>query len=614
MLEGSDARRSHAAAPSGTDGSRGVHPLRVLHIGNIANNAYLNARAMNAAGFDCDVICYDYFHIMGCPEWEDADFTGDVRDQFRPDWSRVDLHGFRRPRWFAQGPQRTCIRYLLARRRGRVGAAAFWWRMLALRRWAYANPSSRIVLAARALRDIGRGLRARGRGALAKARTSVARLRGAVRRAEAAARRIDGALAGGPAVLGVPGRFLLRAAGIAVMVAVEVVLLPARFCAQVWRNGRRLVALSGGDHGAVEGQFDERVDALIAAFRRCFPQRADMLQRDDLEPYRSAAACWRPLLAEYDAVIGYSTDGILPLICGHPAYLAYEHGTIRNIPFEATAQGRLCALTYRLAAASLITNCDNIISARRLGLDQARFVPHPVNETDVPEHSGRALRARLLRELDATFLVFHPARQHWEPQRHPDWEKGNDVLIRGLAAFLTYDCPGGAAVFVDWGATVDASRALLAELGIADRVRWIAPLPNRRMSEMIAACDVVADQFFLGAFGSLTPKAMRHGTPALLHVDEERHRWCFPELPPVLNARTPDGIRDALRRMQTDPAARAQLAVDARRWYDRYHSAAVIVDVLGRAVTDAVGARPDVRVPRGETAPGLRTVPAEPVA
>ena len=47
---------------------------RVLHIGNIANNAYLNASILNAAGVDCDVLCYDYYHVMACPEWESAVF------------------------------------------------------------------------------------------------------------------------------------------------------------------------------------------------------------------------------------------------------------------------------------------------------------------------------------------------------------------------------------------------------------------------------------------------------------------------------------------------------------------------------------------------------------
>lgn len=62
----------------------------VLHIGNIANNAYNNAKLLEKVGFRCDVICPDYYHIMACPEWEDADFDEAVEDDFRPAWHRVD--------------------------------------------------------------------------------------------------------------------------------------------------------------------------------------------------------------------------------------------------------------------------------------------------------------------------------------------------------------------------------------------------------------------------------------------------------------------------------------------------------------------------------------------
>ena len=50
-------------------------PLRVLHIGNIANNAYNNARIQRQRGIDAYVLSFDYYHIMATPEWEDADFT-----------------------------------------------------------------------------------------------------------------------------------------------------------------------------------------------------------------------------------------------------------------------------------------------------------------------------------------------------------------------------------------------------------------------------------------------------------------------------------------------------------------------------------------------------------
>ncbi len=49
-------------------------PVRVLHIGNIANNAFHNAKLQRKLGLDADVLCYDYYQLMGCPEWEDSEF------------------------------------------------------------------------------------------------------------------------------------------------------------------------------------------------------------------------------------------------------------------------------------------------------------------------------------------------------------------------------------------------------------------------------------------------------------------------------------------------------------------------------------------------------------
>lgn len=109
-------------------------PLRALHIGNVANNAYKNAKLLNEAGLECDVICHDYYHIMATPEWEDAEIQGPIPDQLRPDWSAVNLNRFTRPRWFAQGPALFCIYYLLAKRRNQRIRASYWWRVLGLSR------------------------------------------------------------------------------------------------------------------------------------------------------------------------------------------------------------------------------------------------------------------------------------------------------------------------------------------------------------------------------------------------------------------------------------------------------------------------------------------------
>ena len=88
----------------------------MLHVGNIANNAYLNAKFLREAGVDCDVLSYDYYDLMATPEWEER-----------------ALHQ-RRPRWFVQGPHRPATAYLAARRGGNRLRAEANWRLLAAHR------------------------------------------------------------------------------------------------------------------------------------------------------------------------------------------------------------------------------------------------------------------------------------------------------------------------------------------------------------------------------------------------------------------------------------------------------------------------------------------------
>lgn len=78
-------------------------PLRVLHIGNIANNAYLNAKFLRSVGVDAHVVSYDYQHVMATPEWEEVELIHGHGDDFMPEFSAYDLSGYQRPKWFFSG-------------------------------------------------------------------------------------------------------------------------------------------------------------------------------------------------------------------------------------------------------------------------------------------------------------------------------------------------------------------------------------------------------------------------------------------------------------------------------------------------------------------------------
>ena len=65
-----------------TDYPGTARPLRILHIGNIANNAFLMAKLQNKVGMDAFVISPDFTHVMGYPAWEEYEFSINERDHF----------------------------------------------------------------------------------------------------------------------------------------------------------------------------------------------------------------------------------------------------------------------------------------------------------------------------------------------------------------------------------------------------------------------------------------------------------------------------------------------------------------------------------------------------
>lgn len=512
--------------------------LRVLHIGNIANNAYLNAKVLNESGFDCDVLCYSYYHIMANPEWEDADFIGAAGSEVRPNWNKVDLQGFKRPRWFAQGTLDTCIQYLMARRQKNRWRELLTWHVMECTR-LFPRIESFLQTTSWFIENFPDSLR-------------------------------------WIAIKRLPGNRAL--------------------------NPTKVQELKSGSKPKwrKDSAFEKELYRQLAlSFSTSFPERADRLQQEDIDfylgrSYKRRVRMLKSLFEQYDVIQGYGTDPILVLLSGIHPYFAFEHGTIRSIPFEEDLQGRLTALSYRMADGVIITNCDNKRAAERLHLADYRFIPHPINERWIRPGIGKLLREDLRHELGADFIIFHPARHHWDAERHPSWEKGNDILIEGLARVI---CEAGrkiGAVFVEWGQKIAESKALIARLGIEKNIKWVPPMHHAKMSRYIDACDLVADQFFLGAFGGIMPRALASGKPAMIYVDEEIHRWCFPEMPPVINARTAGQVYEGLMRAIDDPAWLADLAQKGQYWYQTYHSSAVVRERLIAFYNDVLNKKKDM--------------------
>jgi hypothetical protein len=529
---------------------------RILHIGNIANNAYNNAKLLNEVGLDCDVICYDYYHIMGCPEWEDANFTGHIENDFQPDWTKVDLGGFVRPRWFAQGPLRDCVDYLIAKREDNNQYAEKIWNRLSILNGSKSSTGYFSSLNRRFRQHLVRIKRTLIFSATQKGAASlIANICDSGRIAAITNSEIL--------------RLLAASSLISIVIFIRAISLPFK-------------GLRSSD------PFDAKVAQLQDFFCKAFPERQFHLNSSDLEQYRNLISHLHQLFKSYDLVQAYSLDPILPLLASHP-YVAFEHGTIRNIPYKDSAVGRLCALSYRLSDWAVITNADNMNSARRLEIPRFSFVPHPINENGIFfNRIDSDLRAELEDKYKTKYIVFHPARQHWTEDRHPDWEKGNDVFLTGFSRFVREECQSAIAVLVNWGATVDQSRRLIERLGIAKNVIWVPTMPHLKMVEYIRACDLVADQFYLGAFGSTLPKALACGRISMLYLNTDIHSECFPQMPPILNSRTSEEVFNHLVVASREKQRVEEIESLGKLWYQRYHSNTLICEKLISIYSDVL--------------------------
>lgn len=447
--------------------------MRVLHVGNVANNAYLNAKLQRRAGIEADALC-DEWHIFAQPEWEEADLAGvfEAEEQLA---SHAAAVGWTRPDW-----------------------------VLGLRFW---DPDfSQEPWLRERLRVLG----------------DLPRL--ALRR-----RRLGPIYAPLRPVLGRDLRVLDLAHG------------------SMWR--RRL---------------DRRVGSLQALF------------------------------GEYDLVQLYGLHpALLPAGLARVPYVAFEHGTMREYPFEDFWRGRLLALGYRLSNKVIITNPDVVEQARLLGLEEDRyaFVPHPLDETKYTPGLS-ALRVELEQE-GFDFVVLCPSRHDWHI-------KGIDRLLRGFAAFVRSQRPNAVLLCSDWGQEVERSRVLVRDLGIEGNVRWTHPLPKVRLIDAYRGADVVCDQFLIGTFGAVAPEAMACGRPVVMAFDPALHTWCFPVLPPIVDARTADQVAAELARLAADDEARRALGEAGREWVEHHHGWRIAVnrqigiyeelvkDLRGRAVIGAL--------------------------
>jgi glycosyltransferase involved in cell wall biosynthesis len=258
------------------------------------------------------------------------------------------------------------------------------------------------------------------------------------------------------------------------------------------------------------------------------------------------------------------------MLCDVP-YFAFEHGTIREIPYNNDATGRLTALAYRKAEHVFVTNFDCVDSANYLAPGKYTVINHPFDE----DH-GMAIvdavqqRQRILEELDADFIFFHPTRQDWVPGTGYA-DKANDIFIHAFGKLRALGYRVGL-VLCKWGKNIEETVDLINDYQCSGHVKWVSPLAIIEFERMCKASDIVVDQFKYGSFGGVLFKAMSVGAPILTYLNESQIKNQYSKVPPVINCITTDEIVSEIKKALVDKNTLIDLGRQGRNWIEMYHS------------------------------------------
>jgi len=152
--------------------------------------------------------------------------------------------------------------------------------------------------------------------------------------------------------------------------------------------------------------------------------------------------------------------------------------------------------------------------------------------------------------------------------------KGPDVAVRALAAMRRRDAllliVGGASG-ADGDDEVSRLRALIADLGVADRVRFVPPQPHHILSTYYRAADVVLVPSRSESFGLVALEASACGVPVvasavgglLTLVDHGSNGFLVPDRDPAVFAAHVDALL-------ADPGAAALMGARGARRASRY--------------------------------------------
>lgn len=300
---------------------------------------------------------------------------------------------------------------------------------------------------------------------------------------------------------------------------------------------------------------------------------------DSFYPYYA----WAKELAEFDVLYAASSP-LAAYATGRPYCVFSVGGDLMLDCGRDDEYGQLMTLSFNAGRFLLVSNPHTLAHSRRLGLTNALYLPYPMDDSRYSPGEGQARKIWEARYGKGTYVLM--------TSRLDVKYKGQDSAFYQALFNTARQRPEVRFVFLAWGENAKEFRSRIKSTGLQDRFIILSTVGKKRLIDYYRSCDIVLDSFVYGYYGATALEAAAVGKPVIMKLRTEHYAPLYDgDVMPVLNARTPEEMENALLLLCGNAALRLETGKAMREWLVRNHgekkTTALLLAIL-RFVADRV--------------------------
>ena len=186
--------------------------------------------------------------------------------------------------------------------------------------------------------------------------------------------------------------------------------------------------------------------------------------------------------------------------------------------------------------------------------------------------SDDELLAATIQKFNQHYPVVFSHVSHF-PEGSRTWEiKRNDILIKGFADFAKHTDTNPLLVLFSYGEAVEASKQMITELGIADKVIWLPVMSRKKIMRLLENVHFGGGEFGGAVWGGTGWEFMAKGVSFFQYVDMPDSVFetnTGMEMPPFFNTNNSAEISRLLQAYASDKAKLAANGQALKAWFDK---------------------------------------------